>query len=63
MLAAELAATPLTLQEELEADATFSAESISDISSRFAMRSVGATHRRNPNCASWVIGRTFFIRR
>jgi hypothetical protein len=28
MLAAELAATPLTLQEEIEADATFSAESI-----------------------------------
>jgi hypothetical protein len=27
MLAAELAATPLTLQEEIEADATFSAES------------------------------------
>jgi hypothetical protein len=28
MLAAELAATPLTLQEEIEAAATFSAESI-----------------------------------
>jgi len=30
MLAAELAATPLTLQEEIEADATFSAESTID---------------------------------
>jgi len=28
MLAAELAATPLTLQEEIEAAATFSAESL-----------------------------------
>jgi hypothetical protein len=35
MLAAELAATPLTLQEEIEADATFSAESTRDIQSMF----------------------------